>query len=91
MDSTGSVFGQLGLARLSAATTIGTGYVASGVIAAAALPVIVLLRRRNDAADRFSGRPAEALGACPAPGLPGLPTTPEMPGAVSRPPAQPQP
>jgi MFS family permease len=78
--SGGSVLGQTGLGRIAQVHSFGAGYVVGGLATALAWPVVLLLRRRNDAADIIVGTAGER-GACAAQGLPevsGVDTTTEF-------------
>ncbi len=80
--SGGSVLGQTALGRLSQTHSIAAGYVVGGLTTVLIWPVLVLLRRRNDAADVIVGM-AGAQGACAAQGIPsvsGVNTTPQTAG-----------
>ena len=55
VSSGGSMAGQAGIGWLSARTSLGSGYVAGGVIAALAIPFLLSLRR-------LGGRPDQILG-----------------------------
>jgi len=84
VSSVGSVLGQTGLGRLAQVQDIAAGYVTGGLTTVLVLPVIVLLRRRNETADLIIGT-AGKRSACAAQGLPNVTsvdTTP--PAAVQR-------
>ncbi len=69
VNSGGSVVGQSGLGYLAQIRNIGSGYIVGGLVTFLALPVIGLLRRRDDPADRIVGQ-AGKQAACAAQGLP---------------------
>jgi MFS family permease len=58
VGSLGSVGGQTGLGYLSQVRSIGDGFVLGGLATAVAVPLYVLLRWRNDPADRIAREPA---------------------------------
>ncbi len=68
IGSGGSVLGQVGLGRLSDRQGLAAGYVTAGVVTAAALPILVALRRLAEPADAIVG--ASPKAACAAQGLP---------------------
>ncbi len=68
--SGGSVLGQTGLGQL-ARSSIASGYVVGGLTTALVLPVIAVLRRRNERADVIVGTAGEQ-GACAAQGIPNV-------------------
>ena len=85
VNSGGSVFGQSGLGYLAQTRNIASGYLVGGLITFLTMPVLALLRRRDDPADHIVGQ-AGQQGACAAQGLPavgGIDTTP--PGEVAMP------
>jgi MFS family permease len=61
--SVGSMGGQAGLGWLAASRSLGTGYIAGGVAAAFAVPLILSMRRLNGDADRIKGT-AGRFAAC---------------------------
>ncbi len=67
--SGGSVLGQTALGRLAQTRSIASGYIVGGLTTVLVLPVVVLLRRRNDDADFIIGTAAKQ-GACAAHGIP---------------------
>jgi MFS family permease len=69
--SGGSMFGQLGLGRISQTQSIAMGYVVGGLITGLVLPVVVRLRRLDEPADIIVGTAGE-YGACAAQGLPNV-------------------
>jgi MFS family permease len=71
IGNSGGVVGQIGLGRLSQSVSIASGYVAGGLSLALAVPLLVAIRRRRDAADRIVGD-AGVPSACAAQGLPGV-------------------
>lgn len=71
VSSGGSVVGQSGLGYLAQVRNLGSGYVVGGISTILALPVIGLLRRRNDTEDYFEGS-ASGQSACAAQGLPSI-------------------
>jgi MFS family permease len=66
-----SVFGQVGLGRLSQTQSIPFSYVVAGLTTALTLPAIVVLRRLGQPADIIVGT-AGKKGACAAQGLPSV-------------------
>jgi len=66
--SVGGVGGQLGLGAISDDRGFSSGYIVGGAFTVLAVPVLIMLRRRGDEADRLVG-PAAEEGTCPA-GLP---------------------
>lgn len=56
LDSAGGVVGQTGLGYLSRQQDIATGYVTGGAATILALPILFLLRRLDEPADRITGR-----------------------------------
>jgi MFS family permease len=72
--SAGSMGGQAGLGWLSASRSLGAGYVAGGIVAALALPWIVMMRRRGGAPDRIRGTAAR-FAACESLAIPATPET----------------
>jgi MFS family permease len=70
MGSAGGVAGSLGLGYLSSVRSLATGYVAGGFITLLALPALVVLRARRDAADVIVGRRAGTSAPCGPQGLP---------------------
>ncbi len=71
ISSGGSMFGQIGLGRLSQTQSIATGYVAGGITSILVLPVIIALRRLGEPADIIVGDVGKQ-GACAAQGLPSV-------------------
>ena len=69
--SGGSVVGQSGLGYLAQVRNLGSGYVVGGLATVLALPIVGLLRRREDAEDYFEGS-VTGQGACAAQGLPNV-------------------
>ncbi len=69
VNSGGSVVGQSGLGYLAQVRNLGSGYIVGGLVTFLALPVMGLLRRRDDPADRIVGQAGEQA-ACAAQGLP---------------------
>lgn len=68
----GGVAGQAGLGALAERRGYSAGYIIGGLATVVALPLLWLVRRRNDSEDFFEGsRPAEQ-GACAAVGLPAI-------------------
>lgn len=66
--SVGGVGGQLGLGAISDQRGFSSGYIVGGAFTVLAVPVLLMLRRRGDEADRLVG-PATEGGTCPS-GLP---------------------
>jgi MFS family permease len=84
VNSGGSVFGQSGLGYLAQTRNIGGGYLVGGLISILTLPVIGVLRRRDDPADMIVGQ-AGKQAACAAQGLPdvgGVNTIPPIEASV---------
>ena len=73
VGSGGSVAGQAGLGYLSEVQSIGTGYVTGGLAILLALPVLAMLRRLEQPADRIIGE-AGKRSACAAQGIPDVST-----------------
>ncbi len=71
LSSTGSVLGQTSLGRLAQMQGIAAGYVTGGLTTVLVLPVIWLLRQRNETADLIIGT-AGKQGICAAQGLPNV-------------------
>ena len=71
VSSAGSVFGQTGLGRLAQMQGIAAGYVTGGLTTILVLPVVWMLRQRNETADLIIGT-AGKQGACAAQGLPNV-------------------
>lgn len=91
VSNVGGVGGQVGLGALGEARSVGTAFVAGGVVTAAALPLLAGLRRLGGAADRIVGQRAGAECACAACGLPAVSAVettavdePELAAAASR-------
>jgi MFS family permease len=61
--SAGSMGGQAGLGWLAASRSLGTGYLAGGIVSAFAIPWIVAMRRLGGAPDRIKGTSAR-FAAC---------------------------
>jgi MFS family permease len=61
--SVGSMGGQGGLGWLAASRSLGSGYIAGGIVAAFAIPWIIAMRRLGGAADRIKGT-ASRFAAC---------------------------
>ncbi len=68
----GGVGGQTGLGVLSEQRSIGSGYVVGGIGIAAAVPVLLAVRRIGGAADTIVGERAGVEGTCAADGLPAI-------------------
>lgn len=66
--SVSGVGGQLGLGAISDQRGFSSGYIVGGAFTVLAAPVLLMLRRRGDEADRLAG-PAIEDGTCPS-GLP---------------------
>jgi hypothetical protein len=66
----GGVLGQSGLGYLARVRSIASGYVSGGVALLFALPVLLLLRRLGERADRFTGEGAGTRSTCAAQGIP---------------------
>jgi hypothetical protein len=66
------VVGQSGLGYLAQVRNLGSGYVVGGLSTILALPILGLLRRKNDNEDYFAGTPAGGQSACAAQGLPNI-------------------
>jgi MFS family permease len=75
--SAGSMGGQAGLGWLAASRSLGTGYVAGGIVSALAIPWILAMRRLGGAPDRIKGTAAR-FAACEALAIP---AGPEVTGA----------
>lgn len=71
VGSGGSVLGQSGLGYLAQARSLASGYVVGGLATVLALPVVALLRRRDEPEDRIVGQ-AGAQASCAAQGLPAV-------------------
>ncbi len=71
VGSSGSVVGQNGLGRLADVTSLATGYVTGGLTMVLVLPIIWVLRRRQDQTD-FITAAAGQESACAAQGLPDI-------------------
>ena len=69
--SGGSVLGQSGLGYLAQVRNLGSGYVVGGLATLFALPIVGLLRRRDDTEDFIEGS-VTGQGACAAQGLPNV-------------------
>ncbi len=69
IGSGASVIGQSGLGALAQSRSIAAGYVTGGLATLLALPLLMLLRRRNDVADVIVGD-AGRSASCAAQGLP---------------------
>jgi MFS family permease len=61
--SAGSMGGQAGLGWLAASRSLGTGYLAGGIVSALAIPWILAMRRLGGAPDRIKGTSAR-FSAC---------------------------
>ena len=72
VSNVGGVGGQVGLGALGEARSVGTAFVAGGVVTAAALPLLARLRRLGAPADLIVGERAGAESACAASGLPAV-------------------
>jgi len=70
--SGGGVVGQTGLGYLARVQSIEHGYVAGGLAALLALPLIARLRGLRHPADGFAGERAGAEGPCAAQGIPDI-------------------
>jgi MFS family permease len=75
--SAGSMGGQAGLGWLAASRSLGTGYVAGGIVAAFAIPWVLAMRRLGGAPDRIKGTAAR-FAACESLAIP---AGPEVSGA----------
>jgi MFS family permease len=91
VSNVGGVGGQIGLGALGEARSVGTAFVAGGVVTAVALPLLARLRRLGGAADMIIGQRAGAGCACAACGLPAVSAVettavdePELAAAASR-------
>jgi hypothetical protein len=71
VSSGGSMFGQIGLGRLSQTQSIAMGYVVGGLITGIVLPVVARLRQLDEPADVIVGTAGEH-SACAAQGLPNV-------------------
>lgn len=69
-SSVGSVGGQTGLGVLTARTGLAAGYVAGGALTAAAIPLLLRMRRLGGGPDRIVGLGGR-YSACPALAVPG--------------------
>ena len=72
IGNAGGVVGQGGLGYLSRERSIADGYVAGGLATLFALPVLFMLRRLGDPADRFVGEKAGVRGTCAPQGIPAV-------------------
>ncbi len=79
VSGVGSTGGQVGLGALAQARGFAPAYVVGGLITAAALPLVGLVRRRGGAADVIVGRRAGVEGSCAAQGLPSVATVEPVP------------
>jgi MFS family permease len=70
VGNAGGILGQSGLGYLARVRSIASGYVAGGVALLFALPVLLLLRRSGESADRFTGERAGTRSTCAAQGIP---------------------
>jgi predicted MFS family arabinose efflux permease len=70
VGNAGGVLGQSGLGYLARVRSIASGYVSGGVALLFALPVLLLLRRLGERADRFTGEGAGTRSTCAAQGIP---------------------
>lgn len=63
VGSAGGVGGQAGLGWVAQTTSLGAGYVTAGAVSLISVPVLVALRRRGDAEDRYQvGEPLATEG-----------------------------
>jgi MFS family permease len=75
IGSTGGIVGQSGLGALGEARSIGAAFVAGGIAAAGALPLLARIRQLGGDADRIpGGEDAGADSACAAQGIPSVST-----------------
>ena len=72
ISGAGGVVGQTGLGALSDRRGFSIGYMVGGAVTLVALPLIWMVRKRQDPADFFEGTSAGAQSACAASGSPAL-------------------
>jgi len=70
VTNVGGIGGQVGLGALGEARSVGTAFVAGGLVTALALPLLSRLRRLGGPADEIVGESAGKDGPCAASGLP---------------------
>ena len=70
ISSGASVAGQNALGQLAQIRNLASGYVFGGAITFLVLPIVLLLRKRNDEIDFIKGNKVGQDGACAAQGLP---------------------
>jgi MFS family permease len=70
VGSAGGIGGQLSLGYISRAQSVGTAYVAGGLVVLLALPPLLALRATRERADVIVGRRAGTVSGCAAQGLP---------------------
>ncbi len=70
VSNVGGIGGQVGLGALGEARSVGTAFVAGGLVTALALPLLSRLRRLGGPADEIAGERAGKDGPCAASGLP---------------------
>jgi MFS family permease len=68
----GSVGGQVGLGYVARERGVADGYVLGGIGTLAAIPLVLLLRRRDGPGDHVGGHGGEHAGAHAAQGLPSV-------------------
>jgi MFS family permease len=79
LGSAGGVGGQVGLGVVSRSVSISAGYVSTGVVLLAAVPVYGALRRIKEPTDIFAGTKAGCQGPAAALGLPDLAAVDSIP------------
>jgi MFS family permease len=72
VSNAGGIGGQLGLGALGEARSVGTAFVAGGVLTGVALPLLARLRRLGGPADRIVGDRGGVEGACAGTGIPAV-------------------
>lgn len=79
LGSAGGVGGQVGLGVVSRSVSISAGYISTGVVLLAAVPVYGALRRMKEPTDTFAGTKAGCQGPAAALGLPDLAAVDSIP------------
>ena len=92
VDNVGGIGGQVGLGALGEGRSVGSAFVAGGLVTALALPLLARLRRLGGPADVIVGERAGVEGACAGTGIPAVSSVetspfeePELAPAGSRP------